>query len=259
MNILENLKSDYNVFPYETEFVIQEHYASKLHFDLRIKKGNVAPSWAIPKTKLPTKPNEKYLAIRTEDHPLSFMTFFGKIPKNNYGAGTVKLYDSGICIVYTWSDNYIVIKLLGKTIQGFYALIRMKKDQWLITYMNQENAIARFEEFTESYNVENAYYNVEFMFFNETDTQQILEVNKATKFHCIAYTEEELKQYIHDVFNMLVETVELIDEETECFIMGSDIGSHSIFKYKVFVKEDIILKESYIWITLDQGGVGVSE
>ena len=257
MNILENLKSDYNVFPYETEFVVQQHASSNLHFDLRIRKGNVAPSWAIPKAKLPTKPNEKYLAIRTEDHSLSFMTFFGKIPKNNYGAGTVKQYDSGNCIVYTWSNNYIVVKLIGNILTGFYALIRMKKDQWLITYMNQENAIARFEGTIESFNVENNYYNTKFSFFNAENLNQILEIDKETQFYCIAYNEDELKQYINDTFNMFVENLELIDEQIDCFVAGLDIESHSIFEYKIFLDSNILLKESYNWKN-QTGGVGVN-
>ena len=127
-NIINELKTQYGSYPFTTQFVIQEHYATSFHFDLRIKKGNVAPSWAIPKAKLPTKTYERYLAVRTSDHPLSFMRFSGVIPNNQYGAGTVQIYDYGECIVYTWRDNYIVVKLMGEKIQGFYALIKKKRE-----------------------------------------------------------------------------------------------------------------------------------
>ena len=75
-------------------FVIQEHDATHLHYDLRLKIGNVLKSWAIPE-KPTGNQEEKRLAINTEDHPLSYANFKGTIPKGNYGAGTVKIWDKG--------------------------------------------------------------------------------------------------------------------------------------------------------------------
>jgi len=68
-------------YPMSTQFVIHDHYASHHHFDLRIKKGSVAPSWALPKATIPINDGDKCLAVRTPDHELDWMTFTGTIPK----------------------------------------------------------------------------------------------------------------------------------------------------------------------------------
>ncbi len=75
-------------------FVVQKHYARSVHFDLRLQIGRVLKSWAVPKG-LPKKIGEKHLAILTENHPLEYAKFEGMIPKGHYGAGKVKIVDSG--------------------------------------------------------------------------------------------------------------------------------------------------------------------
>jgi bifunctional non-homologous end joining protein LigD len=75
-------------------FVIQEHSATRLHWDLRLEHDGVLLSWAVP-NGIPTNPKENRKAVHTEDHPLEYLEFHGEIPKGNYGAGTMTIWDRG--------------------------------------------------------------------------------------------------------------------------------------------------------------------
>ncbi len=114
-------------------FVVHEHDATHLHYDLRLEMGGVLRSWAVPKEP-PTKEGEKRLAIQTEDHPLEYADFEGTIPEGMYGAGAVRIWDKGEFILESEKDNELLFELKGKKLEGRYALIKTKfrgKDSWL--------------------------------------------------------------------------------------------------------------------------------
>ena len=119
-------------------FVVQEHHASHLHWDLRLEMNGVLKSWAVPKEP-PTETGVKRLAVQTEDHPLDYASFEGEIPKGRYGAGTVKIWDKGLVEYKSSGDDKIEFSLRGKRMKGPYALIRFKRagpKNWLFFKRN---------------------------------------------------------------------------------------------------------------------------
>ncbi|MGM5482804.1 MAG: DNA polymerase ligase N-terminal domain-containing protein [Nanobdellota archaeon] len=112
-------------------FVIQKHFASHLHWDLRLEINGVLKSWAVPKEP-PRKPNIRRLAIQVQDHDLEYADFEGEIPKGNYGAGTVQIWDKGTYKLIDKKDFKIVFELYGNKLTGKYTLVQMKDKQWLL-------------------------------------------------------------------------------------------------------------------------------
>jgi DNA ligase D-like protein (predicted 3'-phosphoesterase) len=115
-------------------FVIQEHHARRLHYDLRLEKEGVLKSWAVPKG-IPEKVGDKKLAVQTEDHPIGYASFEGIIPEGQYGAGTVKIWDKGSFDVKIWKEDMIEFTLKGERLQGKYVLTKFKKageKDWLL-------------------------------------------------------------------------------------------------------------------------------
>jgi DNA ligase D-like protein (predicted 3'-phosphoesterase) len=137
-------------------FVIQKHDASSLHYDFRLEVDGVLKSWAVPKGPS-TDPREKRLAIATEDHPLDYAQFEGVIAEDEYGGGTVLIWDRGTYDNITEKDDslrpmdealaegHALVRLAGEKISGGYALQRIddEKDQWLLIKMDDEAADAR--------------------------------------------------------------------------------------------------------------------
>jgi len=112
-------------------FVVQEHHAQNLHWDLRLAMGGVLKSWAVPKKPL-LKPGPKRLAVQVEDHPLEYAKFTGKIPEGEYGAGEVKIFDRGTYEIIHQTDKTIEFELFGKKLSGIWALVQLKdKKNWL--------------------------------------------------------------------------------------------------------------------------------
>lgn len=118
----------------QLHFVLHEHSARHHHFDFRLEHNGVLKSWAVPKG-LPEKPGERRLAIMVEDHSLEYIGFQGTIPEGQYGAGDVKIADTGSYESLVWTDDRIEVRLRGREISGKYVLIPFKKageNQWLI-------------------------------------------------------------------------------------------------------------------------------
>jgi bifunctional non-homologous end joining protein LigD len=114
-------------------FVVQEHHARRLHYDLRLEKDGVLKSWAVPKG-IP-QGDEKRLAVETEDHPIEYAGFAGTIPKGQYGAGTVAIWDEGSYEAKVWDEKMVEFTLNGKRLKGRYVLVRLKKageKSWLL-------------------------------------------------------------------------------------------------------------------------------
>lgn len=115
-------------------FVIQEHHARRLHYDFRLERDGVLVSWAVPKN-LPETTAVNHLAVHTEDHPLEYATFEGTIPKGEYGAGKVIIWDSGTYDTEKFrvdaEKGEVIVTLHGNRISGRYALIQTDGDQWL--------------------------------------------------------------------------------------------------------------------------------
>ena len=115
----------------EKIYVIQKHDASHLHFDLRLEMDGVLKSWAIPKEP-PIEYGVKRLAVQVEDHPVSYAGFEGTIPKGEYGAGTVEIWDKGSYTLIDRKENKLIVKINGVKLKGAYVLIRLKDPKnWL--------------------------------------------------------------------------------------------------------------------------------
>ena len=115
-------------------FVVHEHHARRLHFDVRLERDGVLKSWAVPKG-VPLVPGEKHLAVGVEDHPLDYGHFEGTIPAGQYGAGAVLIWDNGHYDTKHWDNDKIEITFHGKKLEGPYVLVRFNragKNDWLM-------------------------------------------------------------------------------------------------------------------------------
>ncbi len=119
----------------EARFVIQEHHARRLHWDLRLEHGGTLASWALPRG-VPDHPDENRLAVRTEDHPLEYLEFEGEIPAGEYGAGTMTVWDRGTFAAEKFRDDEVIAVFHGERVRGRYALIRTREKDWLLHRMD---------------------------------------------------------------------------------------------------------------------------
>jgi bifunctional non-homologous end joining protein LigD len=121
-------------------FVVQEHHATRLHWDLRLEHDGVLASWAIP-NGIPPDPADNRLAVRTEDHPLEYLEFHGEIPRGEYGAGTMTIWDAGTYELHKWEDKKVEVTFHGERLSGRYGLFPIgkpgdSKDDWMIHRMD---------------------------------------------------------------------------------------------------------------------------
>jgi len=133
-------------------FVVQKHDASRLHWDFRLEMDGVLKSWAVPKGPS-IDPNDKRLAVRTEDHPLDYGTFEGTIPKGEYGGGTVMLWDRGRWIPHpdkdprkTIEEGHLHFTLEGERMKGEWVMFRLKgragerQENWMLKKVTDEHS-----------------------------------------------------------------------------------------------------------------------
>jgi bifunctional non-homologous end joining protein LigD len=119
----------------EARFVVQEHNARRLHWDLRLEREGTLASWALPRG-VPEHPDENRLAVRTEDHPLEYLEFHGEIPKGEYGAGTMTIWDRGTYEAEKFREDEVIATFHGERVHGRYALFRTRETDWMIHRMD---------------------------------------------------------------------------------------------------------------------------
>ena len=127
-------------------FVVQRHDASRLHYDFRLERNGALASWAVPKG-VPLEPGEQRLAVHVEDHPLSYAMFAGEIPKGQYGAGTVEIWDEGTYeLVEEKPDGGLTVRLHGKRLEGLWTLVPASLNgdakNWLILKKREQGSAA---------------------------------------------------------------------------------------------------------------------
>jgi bifunctional non-homologous end joining protein LigD len=127
-------------------FVVQRHDATRLHYDFRLEMDGALASWAVPKG-VPVEPGQQHLAVHVEDHPLDYATFEGEIPKGEYGAGTVEIWDTGTYELLERKRNGgLTVRLNGKKLDGVWSLIPAKlggdEKNWLILRKRDDEAAA---------------------------------------------------------------------------------------------------------------------
>jgi bifunctional non-homologous end joining protein LigD len=114
-----------------SSFVIQEHHARRLHWDFRLERDGVLVSWALPKG-VPFDPAVNHLAVHVEDHPLEYGKFEGQIPRGEYGAGQVTIWDRGRYEALKWQPDEVKVVMHGQRVTGGYVLFQTKGNQWMI-------------------------------------------------------------------------------------------------------------------------------
>ena len=130
-------------------FVVQRHDARRLHYDFRLERNGALASWAVPKG-VPLEPGQQHLAVHVEDHPLDYASFEGEIPKGEYGAGTVEIWDNGTYeLVEEKRDGGLTVRLHGSKLDGTWTLIPAhldgKEQNWLIVRKRDETVVAKGE------------------------------------------------------------------------------------------------------------------
>jgi bifunctional non-homologous end joining protein LigD len=120
-------------------FVIHEHHASHLHWDLRLERDGALASWALPKG-IPLAPGTNHFAAATEDHPIEYLDFHGEIPAGNYGAGQMTIWDTGTYECLKWEARKVEVMLHGERLKARYALFPIDKEdapkEWMIHRMD---------------------------------------------------------------------------------------------------------------------------
>ena len=115
--------------------MIQQHDATRLHWDLRLEHDGVLASWAVHRG-LPWSPKTNHLAVHTEDHPMEYLDFEGDIPDGNYGAGKMTVWDRGTYEPEKFTSNKVTVVLHGQKVSGRYASVQTKGRDWMVHRMD---------------------------------------------------------------------------------------------------------------------------
>jgi bifunctional non-homologous end joining protein LigD len=116
-------------------FVIQQHHARRLHWDLRLERDGVLVSWALPRG-LPRDPARNHLAVHTEDHPMEYLDFHGEIPAGEYGGGRMTIYDRGTYTTEKWRDREVIVVFAGARTRGRYVFFQTNGKDWMVHRMD---------------------------------------------------------------------------------------------------------------------------
>lgn len=113
-------------------YMIHEHHARKMHWDLRLEFDGALKSWALPKQP-PSKIGERRLAVQVPDHPIGYAEFEGEIPEGSYGAGSVRIWDSGTFVMLERKEDKMIVSIRGKKLSGKYCLLHFRpaEKSWL--------------------------------------------------------------------------------------------------------------------------------
>ena len=200
-------------------FVVQHHIARKDHYDLRLEWDGVLKSWAVPKGPS-YNPKDKRLAVMVEDHPISYRNFEGTIPKGEYGAGTVMLWDYGTWEVLdgkkpNFKKGIIKFKLYGKRLKGFWTLVLMDEDNWLLIKDKDEFHLYNdILEFNTSVKTGRTMAKIagEKTTIELTNPDKVIFKNpKVTKKDIFNYYENVAKRMLPFIENRLISTIRLPD------------------------------------------------
>ena len=200
-------------------FVVQHHIARKDHYDLRLEWDGVLKSWAVPKGPS-YNPKDKRLAVMVEDHPISYRNFEGIIPKGEYGAGTVMLWDYGTWEVLDgkkpdFKKGIIKFKLYGKRLKGLWTLVLMDEDNWLLIKDKDEfHLYDNILEFNTSVKTGRTMAEItgEKTTIELTNSDKVIFKNpKVTKKDIFNYYEKVAKRMLPFIENRLISTIRLPD------------------------------------------------
>lgn len=202
-------------------YYIQRHHATRLHYDFRLELNGTLKSWAIPKGPS-LDPADKRLAVHVEDHPLAYGTFEGQIPKGQYGAGQVILWDKGEWLPIGdpekgYRDGNLKFELQGEKLSGKWALVRMKprpdensdKENWLLIKEKDDEAKVGDESHITDLRPESVLHIKK---QKKTQTKPKVANQPATQTHTVTLKASELPEEMSPELATLVKSAPTGDE-----------------------------------------------
>lgn len=241
-------------------FVIQHHLARKDHYDFRLEFNNVLISWAIPKGPS-YNPKDKRLAIHVEDHPYEYRNFEGIIPKGEYGAGVVQIWDEGYYepiedFKKTLKKGYLKFRLKGKRLKGLWSLIQFKDVHWLL--IKENDGINEFNDITKiqtSIKTNRTISEIENSDKIEiTNPNKIMYKNsKITKQDIVNYYEKVSQRMLPYLSNRILSVVRCPNENKANAFFKKHLETSNKYINKIDLKNKNGKKEDYYYLTNTKG------